>query len=52
MSSIINDTSKMTQEINSNIRIIHVVNGPITETITIRPIEEKDNKEKAALIRR
>ncbi len=31
----------MTQEINSNIRIIHAVNGPITETITIRPIEEK-----------
>ena len=42
----------MTQEINSNIRIIHVVNGPITETITIRPIEEKDNKEIAALIRK
>ena len=52
MSSIINDTSKMTQEINSNIRIIHAVNGPITETITIRPIEEKDNKEIAALIRK
>lgn len=42
----------MTQEINSNIRIIHAVNGPITETITIRPIEEKDNKEIAALIRK
>ncbi|MFR8552827.1 MAG: GNAT family N-acetyltransferase [Bacteroides cellulosilyticus] len=42
----------MTQEINSNIRIIHVINGPITETITIRPIEEKDNKEIAALIRK
>ena len=52
MNSIINDTSKMTQEINSNIRIIHVINGPITETITIRPIEEKDNKEIAALIRK
>ena len=35
----------MTQEINSNIRIIHVINGPITETIIIRPIEEKDNKD-------
>ena len=42
----------MTQEINSNIRIIHVINGPITETIIIRPIEEKDNKEIAALIRK
>ena len=49
MNSIINDTSKMTQEINSNIRIIHVINGPITETITIRPIEEKDNKETRTL---